>query len=182
MNFDEKLHGDGLDQKEHKALYNAIVEAKPSNVFEIGTRKGGGSTLYISKALKEVGYGVLFTVECNKEAYETAVNTYKNRFPELNKYINFLLGKSQEVFSPILEAIDKVDFVFLDGEENSDRTIEEFNMFSPKFAVGTRVACHDWNIGKMKKLKPILLDSSEWEQLVEINDTLTGFSVFKKVK
>jgi tRNA A58 N-methylase Trm61 len=181
MQFNEKYLGDGLDPKEHKALYDAIVESSPKNVFEIGTRKGGGSTLYILQALRKLNKGTLHTVEIKPEAYNDAVQLYKKKFPGLLPFGKFYLGKSTDVFGKILEKMDKVDFLFLDGEENPDSTMVEYDLFRNKFKKGSRLACHDWKISKMKKLKPVLLEDSGWKQLLLISSTLTGFALFERI-
>jgi predicted O-methyltransferase YrrM len=180
MDFTVKFLQDGLDPKENKALYDAVIFNKPDVVFEVGMRRGGGSTYYIASAMAENGKGMLHTIECDPECHAQAIRLYDRQLKHLSKYVTKYLGKSHEVFPAVLSKIDKVDIVFLDGEENANSTMREFEMFLPKIPVGGILACHDWNIHKMEKLRPLLEKSQDWMPMVKIMDTLTCFAMHRR--
>lgn len=161
---------------ERETMYNTICKYKPKTVFEIGTWKGGGSTYIISSALHDNGSGILTTIENYPEFYNHAVNLYNGELSYLKPYINFNLGCSVEIYTPILQNIDSVDFLLLDGAEDADQTVLEYNLFASKFTCGSIIMCHDWKTHKCEKIKTIL-SSDTWEQLFEL-DTSTGFSGF----
>jgi len=182
MDFSTKFCEDGLDPKENKALYEAIIEKKPDVVFEVGTRRGGGSTYYISSALSTNGKGILHTVECDPSCHAQAIALYGGQLAQLAPRVKLYLGKSHEVFPLALQSVTGVDALFLDGEENADQTMREFEMFLPKLGVGSILACHDWNIHKMARLRPLLETSHDWQPLVKIMDTQTCFAIHRRIK
>jgi len=183
MDFTTKFFEDGLDPKENKALYEAIIKKKPDVVFEVGTRRGGGSTYYISSALAANGKGILHTIECDPACHAQAVSLYKGQLAGLSKHVNLYLGKSHEVFPKVLESMPCIDALFLDGEENADQTMREFEMFLPKLGVGSILACHDWSVSiKMLYLRPLLESSPDWQPMVKIMDTQTCFAIHRRIK
>lgn len=182
MDFTTKFCEDGLDPRENKALYEAMIEKKPDVVFEVGTRRGGGSTYYISSALAANSKGILHTVECDPACHSQAVALYGGQLASLSRHVKLYLGKSHEVFPPVLQSVPKVDALFLDGEENADQTMREFEMFLPKLVAGSILACHDWNIFKMARLRPLLEASTDWQPLVKIMDTQTCFAIHRRIK
>jgi cephalosporin hydroxylase len=176
------LPGGDIFQPECQAFFDLIIKVKPESVFEVGTRRGEGSTYIISSALKENGKGKLYTVECEKSYYDKALQLYSTSLKALNPFVSFNFGKSDEVFPPLLEKVKDIEILFLDGAEDSEQTMREYTLFSPYLTVGSYLVCHDWNIGKMKKLKPILVEDEQWEEVLIINDTPTGFAIHRKVK
>jgi predicted O-methyltransferase YrrM len=181
MDFSIGFNGDGLQPKENEALYQLIRDARPESVFEVGTRRGGGSTFFITSALRDNGGGMLYTVECDPECYQKASDFYNHSHPELRPFVTLMVGKSQDVLPTILAKVGKIDVLFLDGEEHSNRTVEEYKMFLPYLLPGSKLACHDWNIGKMAILKPDLLSDKNWQVRLVFDDTMTGFAILNRV-
>ena len=147
---------------ERKLLYETVRAYHPLNCFEIGTWRGGGSTLFISQALKENGLGMLHTVEINKEFYDDAVRNYSEFLPDLTRHVSFHLGDYKSVYRPILESCKSVDFLTLDGAEDGQQTLDQYNFFLPYMKPGTILLVHDWFTEKTQLVKPILENDSEW--------------------
>jgi len=180
MDFSKGFDGDGLFPPENEALYNFILSSKPEISFEVGTRRGGGSTYFIASALFENKKGLLYTVECDPDCYNSAVNRFSGSLAYLKPYVLFNLGKSNEVYPPILEKIEKIDALFLDGEENGQQTMIEYAMFKSKLISGSYLVCHDWHIGKMALLRPLIESDASWEKILVFDYTQTGFAIYRK--
>jgi len=181
VNFKRDPYEGQMMPEERRALYNIILEKKPECVFEIGTWKGGGSTYFIAHALKKNRKGTLYTIEADREFFDHARNLYETHLKSLKPYIRFHLGKSDSVYPAILENVARVDLLFLDGAENAEQTIKEFHLFMPKLAARSVVACHDWKIHKMEKLRPLLESDPQWKCIALITDSPTGFSAWEKI-
>ena len=70
------LHGQ-LWYCERKLLHETIKKYKPSVCVEIGTWKGGGSTLFIGQALYENKKGILHTIEIYPDYYNESLSNYQ---------------------------------------------------------------------------------------------------------
>ena len=180
MDFASKMCGDGLDPRENEALYDIVMAARPEVAFEVGTRRGGGSTRFIASAMRANGRGMLYTAECDRACYDEAVALFDGPLSGLRPHVTLHHGKSHDIFPRVLEAVPRIDLLFLDGEENSAQTMREIAMFSPKLLPGAYLVCHDWNIHKMAELRPMVEGSREWEPILVVSDTQTGFAIYRK--
>lgn len=168
---------------ERKALYNCILENKPDYCFEIGTYTGGGSTYFISKALKDINSGKLFTIENDKFLYEKAKNRYKKYIKKQYPFVEFIFESNPQVFDKYLQEINKSNFIFLDGAEDGIQTLEQYNFFKKYFKQGTILALHDWNTEKTVKVKPVILGDENWVKQIELGrPDSVGFAIFKYIK
>lgn len=150
---------------ERKLLYETVREHRPELCFEIGTWRGGGSTLFISQALHENGGGVLHTVEISKEFYDDAAANYQAHLPQLMPHIAFHLGDYKSIYKEILEQTKRIDFLILDGAEDGQETLDQYDFFLPYMKQGTILVIHDWFTEKTRLVKPILEDANEWKIL-----------------
>lgn len=165
---------------ERKALYDAVRDQKPDYCFEIGTYTGGGSTFFISKALKDNNEGKLFTVENYEPLYQKAVKRYKKFIKGNYPFIEFILSSTPEVFEKYLKEENKSHMIFLDGAEDGQQTLEQYDFFKPYFKKGTVLALHDWNTEKTIKVKPIILNDKNWKKVVELGKPVSiGFAIFR---
>lgn len=153
---------------ERKALFDTIKESKPRHCFEIGTYTGGGSTYFISKAFESIGSGKLITMEIDPYYYNKAKEYYTKNISAVAKHVEFILGDKAEDFDKIIKSYGGVDCVFLDGAEDSNQTITQYNYFLPYFHKGTILMVHDWNTEKTREMKPALLKNGKWKLLKEI--------------
>ena len=148
--------------RERKALYRAIRAQKPRIVFEVGTWYGGGSTFFISQALHDNGFGLLYTVEADPAAHTRAVTDYQRELPNLMPHVKFVQGNSLDVYPELLTTLGGIDIVFLDGAQNPVQTLDEFLMFQPYLNPGSLLIAHDWDNEKMELLRPRLERAPEW--------------------
>lgn len=149
--------------RERIHLCQVITEFKPKTCFEIGTWKGGGSTLFISHGLWMNGFGKLHTIEIDRSFQTGANQSYRIYLPQYLPHVEFHLGDYRVVYSKILREMDGVDFVILDGPENADETMNQYNFFLPHTRPGTVLMAHDWFSEKSKLLKQVLENSDTWE-------------------
>lgn len=167
-----------MSQTERRALHDAVREARPRRAFEVGTWRGGGSTLQIATALHEAGYGTLYTSETDSRLHHEARTAYARHYPYLLERIQFLLGASTDVFPPLLiESHGSADFVFLDGAEDADQSWRELQMFEPHVPSGAVLCMHDWYTEKARLVKPYIESSPLWriEYVLAGNDSSVGF-------
>jgi predicted O-methyltransferase YrrM len=157
-----KLRGQ-LWYAERKFLYETIRKHRPKLCFEIGTWRGGGSTLFISQALYDNGGGTLHTVEINKEFFGDAVANFRTHLPYLVPHIAFHLGDYKTIYAQILEQMKAVDFLVLDGAEDAEETLDQYDFFLPYMKPGSVLMVHDWFTEKTRLLKPMLENSDMWE-------------------
>ncbi len=166
---------------ERKVLYETIRRCVPQTVCESGTWRGGGSTYFIAEALRANGSGVLHTTEANPEFFEAALQSYETRLHALRPFVNFHFGESASVYPPLLQTLDRVDAVLLDGAEDGPQTWEEFQVFEPHLGPGSIVMAHDWNTEKMAVLRPYLEASPAWSLLQVVPPPQSvGFAVFRQ--
>jgi predicted O-methyltransferase YrrM len=164
---------------ERKALYNIVKETKPDYCFEIGTYTGGGSTFFLSKALKDNNKGKLFTTENDEFLYNKAKTRYKKYIKSQYSFIEFILSSSPTVFEKYLKE-NKVNMIFLDGAEDGAQTLEQYNFFRSYFKKGTILALHDWNTEKTIKVKPVILGDNHWIKVTELQQPESiGFAIFR---
>lgn len=167
---------------ERRALFNIIKERKPCHCFEIGTYTGGGSTYFIAKAFESIGSGKLFTMENDPYFYNRAKEYYSKKVPMTAGYVEFMLGDKAHDFDKIIKSYGGVDCAFLDGAEDSNQTLEQYNYFLPYFHKGTILMLHDWNTEKTAKIKSVLSENKNWRKLTELNPPESvGFVIFEMV-
>ncbi|NIR32328.1 MAG: class I SAM-dependent methyltransferase [Gammaproteobacteria bacterium] len=118
-----------------KALYDFVLEAKPSTCLELGFAHGA-SSCYIAAALDELGRGRLTTVDIQDSAgrkppiesllARTALDAYVSVVREVNSY-NWFLKKEIERCSGDGRCHPAYDFCFIDGAKNW--TVDGFAFF-----------------------------------------------------
>ena len=149
--------------KERKLIYDTIRAYKPSHCFEIGTWKGGGSTLFIAQALYENKQGKLHTIEINKDFYEEARKNYQIYLEHLTPYVEFYLGDYRKIFSEVLGTIERIDFLFIDGPDHAQETLSQYEFFLPYMKKGSVLMVHDWFADKSRLVKPLIQNVDDWE-------------------
>jgi len=150
---------------ERKLLYQCIREYRPAACFEIGTWKGGGSTLFISQALHDNGHGHLHTIEIDRALRDEALRKYHEYLPHLDPFVTFHLGDYRERYKEVLEGIGGVDFLILDGPEDAAETVRQYEFFHPYMKQGTVLMAHDWFTEKARLLRPLLTEENSWRIL-----------------
>jgi predicted O-methyltransferase YrrM len=159
-----KLDGQ-LWRAERRLLYDTVRDVEPGNCFEIGTWKGGGSTLFIAQALHDNGSGVLHTIETDARIAAQANQAYEKHLPRLLRHVQFHAGDYRSEYAAIIASAGSVDFLFLDGAEDSSQTLAQYEFFLPHLRAGSVVAVHDWFTEKARLVKTVLEDPREWRTI-----------------
>lgn len=149
---------------ERKMLHEAVRRQRPEHCFEIGTWHGGGSTLFIAQALYENKSGVLHTIEIDPLLQLSAKSSYAQHLPRLLPFVEFHLGDYRREFVSPLEKATRVDFLFLDGAEDGEQTLAQYEFFSPWLKPGSLLLVHDWLSEKTRLLRPEIERSGKWSQ------------------
>jgi hypothetical protein len=77
--------------------------------------------------------------------------------------VQFHLGDSAHIYASLLPSLQHVDTLLLDGAEDAEQTWQEFTLFEPYLKSDAILIAHDWNTDKMRRVRPHLESSSEWE-------------------
>ncbi len=110
-----------INEKYGEMLFRLIEYFKPNNILELGTSLGLG-TLYLAMPNSKAK---IYTIEGCKE---TAKQASKN-FTELNvNNISQIIGNIDIELPKLLDSINKLDFVYFDGNHQKQATMNYFNL------------------------------------------------------
>jgi hypothetical protein len=151
--------------EDRRVLHNTVRTLRPEHCFEVGTWRGGGSTLVIARALRENGSGKLHTIEIAPDVHSDAIHSYEKHTPELLDFVEFHQGEYGAIFPEFIERAGGVDFFILDGAEDAVQTMEQFEFFDGYSHAGTALFAHDWESEKSGELRPHLEQSRAWNVL-----------------
>jgi predicted O-methyltransferase YrrM len=162
-----------MNAAERQILAAAIRDAPtaPKIVLEVGTWFGGGSTLHLLRALEENGEGHLWGIEADRTIYDQMLGNICSAAPDAAARFTPLFGLSHEVIPHWLQQLGpdaKVDLVFLDGGDNPNEQIQEFELLSDRIPVGGHLFAHDAKLRKGKWLLPYLKLLDNWR--VQLHD------------
>lgn len=174
MDFYQNRDTGQLWLEDRQWLFNTVRELQPKVAVETGTWMGGGSTFFIASALYYNGTGILVTVENDRAMYDHAVALYDRRWPFLKQHVRFHHGDSEILLPQIVPS--EIDFVFLDGAQDTQKSLREFEILAPRLRVGGILMAHDWFNEKQDLVKPLLVGNPKW-QLETIG---TGDGTFDK--
>ncbi len=160
-----------LSQEERRLLTQAILQSdpKPETVIEVGTWLGGGSTLHILHALQQNGCGHLWGVEADRGIYDRMLANIQKAVPEAAARFTPLFGLSDQVIPKWISEKGntlRVDFAFLDGGDNPNEQILEFQQLDPHIPVGGQLMAHDALQRKGKYFIPYLRLLDHWRSEV----------------
>ena len=147
---------------DRRLLYETVRALRPATCFEIGTWKGGGSTLFIAQGLHDNGRGTLHTIEVDRVMAAEARRNYETHLPHLIPHVTFHVGDYRQEYAASVAAAGRVDLIFLDGAEDAGQTLAQFEFFLPHMRSGSALLAHDWLTDKAHLLKERLEGSSEW--------------------
>jgi len=169
-----------MNSEERNLIKQLIIQKKPKVVFEIGTWKGGGSTLSIASGLFENKSGVLYTCETEKAFFQQAVESFNEYFQEYKPFVIFHNESSSIILKSLIEENKIPDFILLDGiAARQKEDVNDMNSLEKYLSDGTIIAYHD------SKIQLIVNDyfstHKNWKKIHEVNSS-TGFTVceFKK--
>lgn len=123
-------------------IYRLVNEHKPANIIELGTCLGL-TTAYMAKAGRNAG---LISIE---GCPETAAVARENLESLGVQHAEVRTGNFDHVFPEVIAGLDKLDFVFIDGNHRKEATLEYFRWCLPKVHEGTLLIFDDiyWSKG-----------------------------------
>ncbi len=125
-------------------LFRLVVYFKPKILIEIGTSIGLG-TMYLAKPNSK---SIVYTIEGCKKTAEVA----KQNFYEMNiENIKPIVGKFDDELNKLLKKIDKLDFVFFDGNNKKENFLKYFNICISKINNETVFVLNDIHSSKEKE-------------------------------
>lgn len=173
-----------LNPSERARIASALLELGRQDpiCLEVGTYKGGGSTLQILAVLAKTG-GALFGIEASPTVFREMKAALLEQEPDLCQRFHPILGFSQEQIPALIQSgqLPKVDFVFLDGGNNPREQIQEFRLLDPLLPIGGTLMSHDALLRKGKWLRRVLplLDHYQTE-ILKLSEE--GLLVAKKIR
>lgn len=123
-------------------LYRLVADLKPRNIVELGTCLGI-TTLYLQKASPEAK---VFTMEGCPETAGVAKQTFKKG--EISN-IEPIIGNFDDTLPGVINNLEQLDFVFVDGNHQKDATLKYFELSLPKVHENTMLIFDDiyWSTG-----------------------------------
>jgi predicted O-methyltransferase YrrM len=123
-------------------LYRIAADTQPQNIIELGTCLGI-TTIYLQKAAPEAK---VYTLEGSPATAEIAKEIFTKA--GLNN-IELIIGNFDDTLPGIIDSLDKLDFVFVDGNHQKEATLNYFNWCLPKVHEGTLLIFDDiyWSEG-----------------------------------
>lgn len=123
-------------------LYRITADLQPKNVIELGTCLGV-TTIYLQKAAPEAK---VYTLEGSPETAAVAKNEFSKA--GLNN-IELVTGNFDDTLPGIINSIDKLDLMFVDGNHQKHATLKYFEWCLPKAHENTLLIFDDiyWSEG-----------------------------------
>ena len=162
------FEGEMLPYERYK-LYNWILEIKPKVVFEIGTGLGGGSTFYISSALKNSD-SVLYTCD--------PIRTPEKEFFDSFEFIKYSKEYSDVFLQKLISTNILPNFIMFDGPENPEVAYNDILFLEKHIKNNTYFCMHDWDkyrpydgntSTKSVKIRDYIEKSNKWELIEQLH-------------
>jgi predicted O-methyltransferase YrrM len=151
-----------LHPMEKRIFSNRVATIPNPTILEIGTYKGGGSTLTFLEALKHQNSGRLIGIEADPDVFAEMKANIASVDPGYFAFFEPIIGFSQSVIPGLLTKYSRFDLVFLDGGNNPREQIEEFELLKDAIPVGGFLFSHDANLRKGHWLVPYLSELDNW--------------------
>jgi len=155
-----------LGPEEKTIVAQAVAQFAAPIILEIGTYKGGGSTLTFLEALQKTVGGKLYGVEADASVFSEMKNNIRSVNPDYFEHFTPIRGFSQQVIPELLKEVRSFDIAFLDGGNNPREQIEEFTLLHDAIPVGGYLFAHDANLRKGRWLVPYILELDNWRVVV----------------
>jgi predicted O-methyltransferase YrrM len=123
-------------------LYRLVADLRPLNIIELGTCLGI-TTVYLQKAAPDAK---VYTLEGCPETAGIAKETFKKA--GINN-VELVTGNFDDTLPPVINKLDKLDFVFVDGNHQKEATLKYFEWCLPKVHENTMLIFDDiyWSEG-----------------------------------
>lgn len=140
-----------ITPKQGQLLHRIIKYIKPEIILEMGTSAGISSIYQVSASPDSFYIGI-------EGSATTAALAEENlkRFSHHNNY-SMVIGNFDVMLQNVLEKIDKLDYVFIDGNHNYKSTIKYFNQLLPLTHADSVLIFHDiyWSKGMVQAWEEI---------------------------
>ena len=153
-------------------LYRLVQDLQPRKIIELGTCLGTTS-LYLQNAAPKAQ---LFTLEGCPETAGVAKNVFVKA--SVND-IKQVIGNFDDTLPGVIDSLDQLDFVFVDGNHQKDATLRYFEWCLPKVHENTLLIFDDiyWSEG-MKEAWEII--KSHPQVTITVDLFWIGLVYFKK--
>ena len=123
-------------------LYRLVADLQPANIIELGTCLGTTS-VYLQQAAPAAK---VYTLEGCPETAKVAKESFKKVGL---KNIELITGNFDNTLPSVIDGLNKLDFVFVDGNHQKDATIKYFEWCLPKVHEDTLLIFDDiyWSEG-----------------------------------
>jgi predicted O-methyltransferase YrrM len=123
-------------------LYRLVADLQPQNIIELGTCLGTTS-IYLQKAAPNAK---VYTLEGCPQTAGVAQQSFAKA--GLNN-ITLITGNFDDTLPPVINGLEMVDFVFVDGNHQKDATLKYFEWCLPKVHDNTLLIFDDiyWSQG-----------------------------------
>ena len=153
-------------------LYRIVADMQPENMIELGTSLGTTS-LYLRKAAPNAQ---LYTLEGCIETAHIADEVFKKAGEDT---IEQVVGNFDDTLPGVIKKLDKLDFVFVDGNHKKETTLNYFEWCLPKAHENTLLVFDDiyWSEGMKEAWNEI---KAHAQVTVTIDLFWMGLVYFKK--
>ncbi|MCC8425188.1 O-methyltransferase [Mucilaginibacter sp. UR6-11] len=123
-------------------LYRLAADLQPTTIIELGTCLGT-TTIYLQKAAPNAK---VYTLEGCPETAKVAKESFEKAGL---KNIELITGNFDNTLPGVIDGLDKLDFVFVDGNHQKDATLKYFEWCLPKVHDDTLLIFDDiyWSEG-----------------------------------
>jgi len=123
-------------------LYRLVKDQQPQNMIELGTCLGTTS-LYLKSAVPSAE---LYTLEGCPQTGNVAKEVFERSNVDSIKQV---IGNFDDTLKEVIDSLDQLDFVFVDGNHQKDATLKYFEWCLPKVHENTLLIFDDiyWSEG-----------------------------------
>jgi predicted O-methyltransferase YrrM len=123
-------------------LYRLVADIQPQNMIELGTCLGVTS-IYLQKAVPKAK---VYTLEGSPATAAVAQDVFNKA--GLNS-IKLVIGNFDDTLPGVIDDLDKLDFIFVDGNHQKEATLKYFEWCLPKVHENTLLIFDDiyWSEG-----------------------------------
>jgi hypothetical protein len=171
VDFEQTIFNGEMLPFERFKLYNWICEISPKIIFEVGTGEGGGSTYYISLAIKNKNYNTkLYTCD--------PIRSPNQKFLDEFNFISYSKDYSHNMIKTLIDSEIKPDFIMFDGPENPEVAYDDIIYLENYIKDGTYFCMHDWDhyrpydngySTKSVKIREYIENSNKWELIERLD-------------
>lgn len=187
LNIENVYSGAEMLPFERLKLYSWITQIiKPQNhILENGCGTGG-STYYISEALKKLNSeSVIYTCDPDRRPSDQFLTEHLN--------VSYNALYSADLIFEIINNKLELDYIFFDGPEDPDVALEDIKVLEDYIQPGCYFSMHDWEFKKRKydggistkakKIRPYIEKSFLWEEIEVLegieSDQSVGLCLYK---